>query len=177
MDGLTIPTYKINKNYWNYCHSSEKIASILLHLTCQYSGIYGIYENHAGCERSYFKTTDGNFIPLPKKDKNKKNLLLPDVVLCDKTIREIYNVEGKQLSTLDDGLKEVETYGAIENEFIKRHYPSYSIQRWVSIFGGNLKRVPHEKVLIYLNEAGEVYINNAAPANIKAAFNRIGITC
>ena len=99
------------------------------------------------------------------------------MLLCDNDIHEIYNVEGKKLSTLYDGVSEVETYDSIENEFIKPHYRGYSIQRWVSIFGGNLKKIPHEKVLIYLNDSGEVYINNAAPANIKAAFNRIGITC
>lgn len=78
---------------------------------------------------------------------------------------------------LFDYLKEIETYDAIENEYIKVKYPGYKIERWLSIFGGRYRGVPHEKVLIYLNDYGEVYINNAAPANIKAAFNRIGITC
>ena len=75
------------------------------------------------------------------------------------------------------GIAEVETYNSIEQEFIKPHYPGYSIQRWVSIFGGTYRGVPHEKILVYLNENGEVYINNAAPANVKEAFNRIGIKC
>lgn len=177
LDGLVMPNIELPRYYWHYEKKSEKVASILLHLVCQYSGIHGIYENHAGCERGYFKTQTDDLVTLPKKDEHGNNLLLPDVVLRDDMIREIYNVEGKKLSTLADGIAEVETYDAIENEFIKPHYRGYSIQRWVSIFGGNLKKVPHEKVLIYLNEAGEVYINNAAPANIKAAFNRIGITC
>ena len=178
LDGITMPPIvPMPEFYWNYSCSSEKVASIFLHLTCQYSGIHGIYENHAGCERGYFRTRTGAFLALPKKDRYGENLLLPDVVLCDDTIREIYNVEGKKLSTLYDGVAEVDTYDSIEDEFIKPHYRGYSIQRWVSIFGGNLRRIPHEKVLVYLNESGEVYINNAAPANIKTAFNRIGITC
>lgn len=178
LDGIIMPrTISMPEFYWNYSCSSEKVASIFLHLTCQYSGICGIYENHAGCERGYFRTRAGDFLTLPKKDRCGENLLLPDVVLCDDAIREIYNVEGKKLSTLYDGVAEVDTYDSIENEFIKPYYRGYSIQRWVSIFGGNLREIPHEKVLIYLNESGEVYINNAAPANIKAAFNRIGITC
>lgn len=114
---------------------------------------------------------------MPKKDESGKNLLLPDVVLRDDVVQEIYNVEGKKLTTLKQGLKEIETYDAIENEYIKVKYPGYKIERWLSIFGGRYRGVPHEKVLIYLNDYGEVYINNAAPANIKAAFNRIGITC
>ena len=178
LDGITMPPIvPMPEFYWNYSCSSEKVASIFLHLTCQYSGIHGIYENHAGCERGYFRTMTGDFLALPKKDKHGENLLLPDVVLCDDTIQEIYNVEGKQLSTLYNGIVEIETYDSIEDEFIKPHYKDYSIQRWVSIFGGIVREIPHEKVLIYLNELGEVYINNAAPANIKAAFNRIGISC
>lgn len=177
MEGLNIPIYNMHENYWNYCSSSEKVASILLHLTCQYSGIHGIYENHAGCERGYFRTQRGGLIALPKKDRNKNNLLLPDVVLCDNVVREIYDVEGKLLSTMRNGIAEVETYDAIEQEYILPNYPGFSIKRWVSVFGGELHVVPHEKVLIYLNQYGNVYINNAAPENIKNAFRRIGIEC
>ena len=177
LGGLNMPSIDWPEYYWYYEKESEKVASILLHLTCEYSGIHGIYENHAGCERGYFRTAIGRLVPLPKKDKDKKNLLLPDVVLRDDMIREIYNIEGKKLETLKEGIAEIETYHAIENEYIRSEYAGYSIQRWISIFGGNLKSIPHEKVLIYLNDIGEIYINNAAPANIKAAFNRIGIAC
>ncbi len=177
LDGITLPTIELPTYYWHYEKKSEKVASILLHLTCLYSGIGEIYENHAGCERGYLKTSNGKRKTLPKKDQSGKNLLLPDVVLCDNLVKEIYDVEGKMLSTMHKGIAEIETYDAIEKEHIKKYYPDYTIQRWVSIFGGNLREIPHEKVLIYLNKSGEVYINNAAPANIKAAFNRIGITC
>lgn len=175
--GITMPHIELPKYYWHYERKSEKVASILLHLTCLYSGIKGIYENHAGCERSYFKTSTGSLIALPKKDNSGKNLLLPDIVLCDDVVQEIYNVEGKKLTTLKQGLKEIETYDAIENEYIKVKYSGYNIQRWLSIFGGNYRGLPNTKVMIYLNDNGEVYVNNAAPANIKAAFNRIGISC
>ena len=177
LDGLTMPHIVLPDYYWHYERKSEKVASIFLHLSCLYSGIKGIYENHAGCERSYFKTNTGALLALPKKDQNGDNLLLPDVVLCDDIVKIIYNVEGKQLSTLKKGIKEIETYDAIENEYIKIEYPGYNIHRWVSIFGGNLRRIPHEKVLIYLNESGEVYISDTAPMNIKKAFKKIGINC
>lgn len=178
LEGINMPpVVPLPEFYWNYSCSSEKVASIFLHLTCLYSGIHEIYENHAGCERGYFRTKTGTFLALPKKDRNGEKLLLPDVVLCDDTGLEIYNVEGKKLSALYDGIAEVETYDSIENEFIRTYYPDYSIQRWVSIFGGELRAIPHEKVLIYLNDLGEVYINTDAPTNIKAAFGRIGIVC
>lgn len=172
LDGLEMPSVALPDYYWHYERKSEKVASILLHLTCLYSGIEGIYENHAGCERSYFKTRTGSLIALPKKDTDGKNLLLPDVVLCDDIVREIYNVEGKKFTTLKQGLKEIETYDAIENEYIKIKYPRYNIQRWLSIFGGRYRGVPHSKVLMYLNDDGEIYINSSAPAGIKAAFRK-----
>lgn len=178
LDGLAMPmNTSMPEYYWNYSCTSEKVASIFLHLTCQYSGIHGIYENHAGCERGYFRTKQGQLIALPKKDRYGDNLLLPDVVLCDDTTRQIYNVEGKLLSTMHQGIAEIETYDSIEDEFIKPNYSDYTIQRWVSIFGGHNNSIPHEKVLIYVNADGDVYINNAAPTNIKTAFKAIGVHC
>ncbi len=178
LEGITMPQKtEMPEFYWNYSCTSEKVASIFLHLTCQYYGIHGIYENHAGCERGYFRTQTGVLLALPKKDRFNENLLLPDVVLCDKSALSIYNVEGKLLSTMYDGIAEVETYDSIESEYIKPNYPSYRIERWVSIFGGTQHRIPHEKVLIYLNEYGEVYINHSAPENIKKSFRSIGINC
>ncbi len=178
LDGIQMPgKTEMPEFYWNYSCTSEKVASIFLHLTCQYSGIHGIYENHAGCERGYFRTANGKLLALPKKDRRGDNLLLPDVVLCDDNKQEIYNVEGKLLATMQKGIEEIETYDSIELEYIYPHYCGYKIQRWVSIFGGGLHYVPHEKVLIYVNQYGEVYINKAAPTNIKAAFNKIGIRC
>ena len=178
LDGIEMPAQvSMPENYWNYSNTSEKVASILLHLTCQYSNIHGIYENHAGCERGYFRMKEGNLLALPKKDTHGNNLLLPDVVLCDNATQTIYNVEGKLLSTMYKGIEEVEEYDAIENEYIKPYYPNYSIQRWVSIFGGNGNAIPHEKVLIYVTKEGKVFINSSADDNIKQAFRNIGITC
>lgn len=178
LEGLSLPTVThMPEHYWNYSCTSEKVASIFLHMTCMYSGMKGVYENHAGCERGYFRTHTGTLLALPKKDRFGDNLLLPDVVLCDESVRQILNVEGKLLSTMYAGIEEVETYDSIENEYIKPHYPGYSIQRWVSIFGGSHRGIPHEKVLVYLNERGEVYINNDAPANLKTAFRKIGVSC
>jgi hypothetical protein len=54
LDGITMPRdVSMPEVYWKYSQSSEKVASILLHLTAQYCGVHGIYENHAGCERGY----------------------------------------------------------------------------------------------------------------------------
>lgn len=177
LEGITLPNnIELPEYYWQYAKSSEKVASILLHLTCQYSGISGIYENHAGCERSYFREADGSLTTLHKKDSGgKDNLLIPDVVLKNDTDKEIYLIEGKMYDKLDNGLREIKTYDAIEKEHIKKSYPSYSITRWITLFGGNYSQIPHEKVLIYVNFDGKVFINPNAPKSIKEAFNKIGI--
>lgn len=177
LEGITMPSnIELPEYYWQYAMSSEKVASILLHLTCQYAGIHGIYENHAGCERSYFREADGSFTTLHKKDAGgKDNLLLPDVVLRNDATKEIYLVEGKMHNKLAEGLYDITGYDAIENEHIKRSYPGYSVTRWVTLFGGESTTLPHEAVLILCNNRGKVIINPHAPQAIKDAFRKIGI--
>lgn len=177
LEGVNLPMdIELPEYYWQYAMSSEKVASILLHLTCQYAGIHGIYENHAGCERSYFREADGSFTTLHKKDAGgQDNLLLPDVVLRNDSTREIYLVEGKMYNKLAEGLHDIRGYDAIENEHIKPSYPGYTITRWITLFGGDWTTLPHESVLIYCNNQGKVIINDAAPQAVKDAFKNIGI--
>jgi len=177
LDGIALPNnIELPKYYWQYTVSSEKVASILLHLTCQYSNIHGIYENHAGCERSYFREANGSFTTLHKKDMGgEDNLLLPDVVLRNDKTKEIYLIEGKMYNKLADGLSDIMGYDAIENEHIKRSYPGYTISRWITLFGGNGITIPHEKVLILCNNSGKVIINQNAPQAIIEAFRTVGI--
>ena len=177
LEGITLPiNIELPEHYWQYAMSSEKVASILLHLACQYKGIHGIYENHAGCERSYFREADGSFTTLHKKDSGGvDNLLLPDVVLRNDNTNEIYLIEGKMYNKLSDGLKEIDTYDAIIKEHISRSYPSYKISRWVTLFGGELGGIPDDKVIIYVDIHGKVFINRNAPKPIKDAFEEVGI--
>ena len=74
---------------------------------------------------------------------------------------------------LGQGLSDILGYDAIENEHIKRSYPDYTITRWVSLFGGTEKEIPHEKVLIYCNLYGDVMINQNAPDGVKEAFRKV----
>jgi hypothetical protein len=178
LDGITMPAdVSMPDDYWNYSETSEKIASILLHLTAQYSGIHGIYENHAGCERGYYRKADETQIALHKKDSGGvDNLLIPDLVLRNDKDKEIYLIEGKKIETLQKGLEEIEDYDAIENEHIKVDYPEYKITRWLSIFGGERAALPHIRVLVYVARSGRVILNPNAPAAIKEAFRAIGLT-
>lgn len=176
LDGITMPPkVSLPDKYWHYEMSSEKMASILLHMVGEYHGLRGIYQNHAGCERGYFKTKNEKLITLPKKDRNGINLYIPDLVLHDPISKYVILVEGKKLSTLQAGLAEIEDYDSIEIEFIKPHYKDCQIYRCVSIFGGNRTSLPHPKVILYLGESGRVIINPNAPKCILDAFRSEGV--
>lgn len=170
LDGLTLPTIQLPEYYWHYERSSEKAADILLHIQAIEHGLYTVYENHAGCERGYFRDKEGHQITLPKRDKNDEKLRLPDVVLYDETTQYVLLVEGKKLSTISQGLSEIQNYDSIENDYIKKYYPNTTVLRCLSIFGGDLQYIPHEKVLFYLNNSGDIIINTSAPECIKQCF-------
>jgi hypothetical protein len=176
LSGIRMPrSIVLPDSYWHYEKRSEQMADILLHVQTMYHGMYCVYENHAGCERGYFRTKDGRLVTLPKKDHNGTNLYLPDVVLYDEVTNFILLVEGKMLSTLDRGLREIENYDSIEKEYIYPEYHNATIIRCISIFGGNCFSVPHEKVLFYLADDGRIIINHNAPACIKRCFAGTGV--
>lgn len=176
LDGIVIPKkVSFPEKYWHYEMRSEKVASILLHMVCEYHGLREIYQNHAGCERGYFKTKSNQLITLPKKDRNGINLYIPDLVLHDAESNYIILVEGKKISTLQAGIDEIENYDSIEIEFIKPNYPDCRIYRCVSIFGGSLTTLPHPKVILYLSESGRVIVNPDAPKCVLDAFKSEGV--
>ncbi len=176
LEGIDMPkATTLPKQYWHYEESSEKVASILLHMVCSKYGMSCVYENHAGCERGYFWTKNKREVTLPKKDKSGKNLLLPDVVLYDEPANQILLVEGKKLSTMQNGIEEIKGYDSIENDYIKKFYPNTDVLRYVSIFGGKERGYLHKDILIYLNLAGEVFINPNAPECVKSAFRKEGV--
>ena len=176
LEGIRMPRQVILPElYWHYEMSSEKMASILLHMVGMYNGMYCVYENHAGCERGYFRTKRGALIALPKKDKNGINLYLPDVVLYDDKHNVVFLVEGKKLSTLENGLEEIQYYDSIEEDYINRYYSGATVYRYVSIFGGYESSHLHSDVLIYLNSDGEIYINPNAPVFFKKMFREFGV--
>ncbi|MFI3300735.1 MAG: hypothetical protein R3Y28_04870 [Candidatus Gastranaerophilales bacterium] len=157
LEGIILPeNINLPSTYWHYEMRSEKMASILLHILAENKGLKAIYQNHAGCERGYFVSKEGNLIALPKKDQSGENLYIPDLVLYSERHAEVILIEGKKLSTLNQGVEEIELYDSIENEFIKKYYPNCSISRYLTIFGGALNELPHENVLFYLRDDGKI---------------------
>lgn len=170
LEGIDMPNYLIPDKYWKYEEKSEKVATILTHIQCENNGYTAIYENHAGCERGYFFDKMKRPITLPKKDRNGVNLYIPDLILYDAINQEVLLIEGKQYSTLGEGIKEIENYNSIEREFIRPNYPDCKIERWITLFGGDNKSIPHDKVLLQLTNDGEILINEFAPEFFKDAF-------
>ena len=111
---------------------------------------------------------------MPKKDKNGVNLYLPDLILKNEDNKEILLIEGKQSSTLDQGLEEIKHFESIEDEFIKKYYPNYSITRWVSTYGENIYGNDiHPKVLFHLNKNGTFLLNKKTPTWLIDLINKL----
>lgn len=175
---LTMHDCVLPTSYWHYEKKSEKIASILFHILCENIGLKEVYQNHAGCERGYFKTSKGELETLPKycgndscgnaialKDKNttafnKRNLLIPDVIMRDDNNKIIYLIEGKKLSTISAGLKEINDYDDIETLYINKFFFGYKIRRYLTIYDGNLNTLPNNRIFLYLNAKGNLILNN-----------------
>lgn len=178
LEGIDLSNVKSNlTQYWHYEKNSEKMGTILLHLIgiTDSPRTEAIYENHAGCERGYFYTSNYTPLALPKKDKNGVNLYLPDLILKNDENKEILLIEGKQSSTLDRGLEEIKHFEAIEDEFIKKYYPDYSITRWVSTYGEDIYSATgiHPKVLFHLNKNGTFLFNEKTPSWLTDLVKRI----
>ena len=175
MEGITMPSqYLPPSSYWHYETKSEKVASILFHIACEYIGLKEVYQNHAGCERGYFKTANDELIALPKvcgTDNHK--LSLPDIILRDDLNQIVYLMEGKQLSTLNQGLEEIETYDDIEALYINRYFPGYEVRRYLTIFGGRDSDLPHDMVLFYLNENGSVILNESREPDLSERIRNL----
>lgn len=79
-------------------------------------------------------------------------------------------IEAKKLSTLREGLIEIQQYDSIENEFIKKYYPDANSLRYLTLFGGQIYNLPNDKVLVHMNLDGSVIVNGNAPDFIKDLF-------
>ena len=162
LNGVTIKNLDASPPYyWKYETKSEKIASIMYHIISENRGHTAIYHNHAGCERSYFRTQNNKLITIPKKNSNNELLYIPDLIIKDDRNKLILLIEGKQLSTIDNGVDELNQFDDIETDYINVYYPAYNVKRCLTIFGGKLNRLPNDKVGFYLSDNGKYYENSS----------------
>jgi len=174
LDGLHIPQSSLADEYWHYEESSEKVATIFLHLILEeLNGVEVIYENHAGCERGYFKSKSGQYLVIHKyidNDKSKGILKIPDLIVCDKERKCILIVEGKRWDKLTEGINALAEYDPIEREYINKYYSDYNISRHVVLFGGPARTVRNPHVAFLLNSNGELIFSDYTPETIKEAI-------
>ena len=172
LDGIQLPPIPRPTSYWHYEMSSEKVTSIYLHILAENYGLVPIFHNHAGCEKCYFISRQGDAIPLPKTTQ------MPDVVFLDEANMLITVIEGKKLQTLAQGVIEVDSYADIENDYLIDHEIGYygcNLYRAISIFGDRYPGLPHDRVLIYIDIDGNIYVNPDAPDPWLDIFHTEGI--
>jgi len=182
IDGLKLPDVDIDEEYWHYETESEKLGTIFIHLTTEnFTNGYAIFENHAGCEKGYFITKDGEPIPLEKYSDREaykmgdksKIISIPDLILIDPKRYEIINIEGKKYKFKYKAIKELKNFDEIEKRYIKKYYPEYRIIRTVVLYGGYETKVSEPEIGFLLNRKGDLVLGNNPPELFKDAVENL----
>lgn len=141
-------------NYWNYDKESEKVASILAQVILESKGMETIFDNHGGCEKSYFIGLNKNGIkeeiPISKTYTNNGGKI-PDLVVKDDKNKKIYMYEGKKIEAIKAGLEEIKGFDKFETDYLKPHYPDYSYDRGLIINGGTISKETEIKFQLLKN--------------------------
>ncbi|MBX3293944.1 MAG: hypothetical protein KF881_13730 [Acidobacteria bacterium] len=182
LQGLNVPVVSFKDQYWKYEKKGEKLGTIFIHLAVEnFTEGFSIFENHAGCEKGYFKTADGQYLSLEKysdRDAYKagdktKIFHIPDLIMIDCGRTEIINVEGKTYQNRFKGIEELGNYDAIEEFYIKKFYPQYKIIRTVVLYGSKERKIIELKVSFLLNEHGDLVLSIQAPKLFQEAIKNL----
>jgi hypothetical protein len=172
VEGLNVPDATFPDEYWRYETTGEKLGTIFLHLVVEeFSQGFAIYENHAGCERGYFRNGKGEPIQIGKRllsedgtmPKDAENVALPDLILIDPTRLEVINVEGERAVNVETGIQQLKTFTNIENAYIRPNYPGFKIIRTVVLYGGKLGSIENVEVSLLVNSSGKIVLGVKAP--------------
>lgn len=182
-EGLTFIKPKTKEEYWRYDLKGEKLGTIFVHLVVEsFTRGFSIYENHAGCERGYFMTEQGEPIVVGKyfdKEKYKAGdktqiIYIPDLVLVDIDRTEIINVEGKKNTTMEQGIQELNNFDGFENHYIRKYFPEYkTIIRTVVLYGGTKESIDRIEVSFLLNAKGKMVLSVQAPELFQEAIRNL----
>lgn len=108
------------------------MGTIFIHIVVEnFTESYSIFENHAGCEKSYFATSNGTHIPLAKyydresyKACNKDKIIsIPDLVLLDIKDSGTITIEGKKYKYRQNGIVELAGYDAFDELYLSHIIP------------------------------------------------------
>lgn len=182
LNGLNVPNAKSPENYWGYDLTGEKLGTIFIHLVVEnFTESYSIFENHAGCEKGYFKTSEGDHIALAKyadrdayKAGDKEQIVfIPDLVLLDVEKSEAITIEGKKFQYKQDGIDELNNYDSFDRLYLNKYYPEYTIVRTVVLYGGSETKVIEVEVGFLLNSEGRLVLGIKAPTLFTRAIRNL----
>lgn len=182
LEGLSMTACEIPSAYWHYETKGEKLGTIFIHTIVEnLTSGFSVFDNHAGCEKSYFSTLDGKYIPLVKYvdresykagDKSKK-LPIPDLVLIDIDSNESITIEGKTFANRLKGIEELKTYDAFENMYLCQYFPSYKHTRTVVLYGGDKESIMEIEIGFLLNKNGKMVLGVYAPPLFTTAVRNL----
>ncbi len=182
LQGLEVPRVTQHIYYWKYDTTGEKIGTIFLDIVVdEFSNGFTIYHQHAGCERGYFLTEDGEKLAVEKftdrakyKAGDKSQIVaLPDLVLKDEEEKLIINIEGEMYKNAEAGVIQLEGFDAFEKLYISKYYPKYDITRTVVLYGSEDTQTPIGKISFILTTQGKILISVTAPILFKKSFKNI----
>jgi len=182
LQGLKIPKVTQHVSYWKYDTTGEKIGTIFLDIVVdEFSNGFTIYHQHAGCERGYFLTEDGEKLAVEKytdrvkyKAGDKSQIVaLPDLVLKDEDEKLIINIEGEMYQNAEAGIEQLKGFDAFEELYISNYYPDYNITRTVVLYGSEDIKKPIGKISFVLTTKGKILISIEAPNLFKKSFANI----
>lgn len=182
LSGLTVPKATLPKLYWHYDHQGEKLGTIFIQTVVEsFTESYAIFDNHAGCEKSYFLTSNGEHVPLAKyydKEKYKAGdkdqiIFIPDLVLLDIKETEVITIEGKKYQYRQNGIDELAGYDAFDELYLNKYYPQFKIIRTVVLYGSDEERIVEVEIGFLLNEHGKMVLGIKAPRLFTRAIKNL----
>ena len=182
LQGLAVPKTTLPGLYWHYEHEGEKLGTIFIHTVVEsFTESYAVFDNHAGCEKSYFHSSGGEYIPLQKytdraayKAGDKSRIVyIPDLVLLDIKDGEAITIEGKKYQNRRKGIEELSYYDAFDELYLKKYYSDYEIKRTVVLYGGGVDRIAEVEVGFLLNKNGKMILGIKAPGLFVRAIRNL----
>ncbi len=182
LQGLALSPCNLPDSYWHYEIKGEKLGTIFIHTVVEnLTSSFSVFDNHAGCEKSYFKTADGVYIPLEKYvdrglykagDKSKR-LAIPDLVLIDIDSKESITIEGKTFANRLKGIEELKLYDSFEAMYLDKYYPHYAHKRTVVLYGSKNDSVIEVEIGFLLNQDGKMVLGINAPTIFITAIKNL----
>lgn len=134
---VSAPKQISKKPYWDFETTGEKLGSISLELDLRNKGKKLIFSNHAGCEKSFVKTKNGDL------NQSQKARGIPDLVYLD---NKIIVVEAEKHENYSGGLKQVRQKSF--KQWIVRELSSY-VGLQVEVYLSTNKEGDNRKHVIY----------------------------